>query len=115
MTAETGTGIVHQAPGFGDDDHRIAIAHGILTPEEQPPCPIDDAGNFTSEVTDFAGEYIKVSGLYYSERSYTQCFDQTADSKIQKMLKAKGRLIVQSNYMHSYPFCWRSVLYFVGL
>uniref|UniRef100_A0A0W0FH74 Isoleucine--tRNA ligase, cytoplasmic n=1 Tax=Moniliophthora roreri TaxID=221103 RepID=A0A0W0FH74_MONRR len=91
VTAEDGTGIVHQAPAFGEDDHRVAIAHGILSEEDMPPCPIDDAGHFTKEVTDFAGEYIK-----------------TADSKIQKVLKAKGRLITQSTLKHSYPFCWRS-------
>jgi isoleucyl-tRNA synthetase len=60
VTADDGTGIVHQAPAFGDDDHRIALAHNILTPEEMPPCPVDDSGKFTNEVPDFAGEYIKV-------------------------------------------------------
>ncbi|KAF5370732.1 hypothetical protein D9758_001934 [Tetrapyrgos nigripes] len=91
VTAADGTGIVHQAPAFGEDDHRVAIAHGVLREDESPPCPIDDKGHFTKEVTDFAGEYVKA-----------------ADSKIQKVLKAKGRLIVQSTLKHSYPFCWRS-------
>ncbi|CAL1707664.1 unnamed protein product [Somion occarium] len=91
VTDADGTGIVHQAPAFGEDDHRIAIANGILTPEEMPPCPIDDAGRFTSEVPDFAGQYVK-----------------DADKGIQKALKAKGRLVVQSTLNHSYPFCWRS-------
>ncbi|KIL65923.1 hypothetical protein M378DRAFT_1033366 [Amanita muscaria Koide BX008] len=91
VTDEDGTGIVHQAPAFGEDDHRIAIANGILRPEEMPPCPIDDAGKFTKEVPDFAGLHVKA-----------------ADGPIQKTLKAKGRLIVQSTVNHSYPFCWRS-------
>ncbi|KZS93950.1 hypothetical protein SISNIDRAFT_474059 [Sistotremastrum niveocremeum HHB9708] len=91
VTADDGTGIVHQAPAFGDDDHRIAIAHGILKPDEMPPCPIDDAGCFTKEVPDFQGLHIK-----------------TADKDIQKLLKQKGRLIVQSTLNHSYPYCWRS-------
>ncbi|KAG7098727.1 Isoleucine--tRNA ligase, cytoplasmic [Marasmius oreades] len=91
VTAADGTGIVHQAPAFGEDDHRIALAHGILREDEMPPCPIDDRGYFTKEVTDFAGQYVKA-----------------ADSQIQRFLKAKGRLIVQSNIKHSYPFCWRS-------
>lgn len=60
VTAEDGTGIVHQAPAFGEDDHRIALANGIITPDELPPCPIDDAGKFTQEVPDFAGEHVKV-------------------------------------------------------
>ncbi|OSX66491.1 hypothetical protein POSPLADRAFT_1177964 [Postia placenta MAD-698-R-SB12] len=91
VTAEDGTGIVHQAPAFGEDDHRIAIANGVLRPEEMPPCPIDDAGRFTDEVPDFKGLHVKA-----------------ADKDIQKVLKAKGRLIVQSTINHSYPFCWRS-------
>ncbi|KAF6763074.1 isoleucine-tRNA ligase [Ephemerocybe angulata] len=72
------------SPAFGEDDHRIAISHGVLRPDEMPPCPIDDKGCFTSE-------HVKA-----------------ADSPIQKALKAKGRLIVQSTLKHSYPFCWRS-------
>jgi len=60
VTAADGTGIVHQAPAFGEDDHRVAIAHGVLREDESPPCPIDDKGHFTKEVTDFAGEYVKV-------------------------------------------------------
>jgi isoleucyl-tRNA synthetase len=61
VTATEGTGIVHQAPAFGEDDHRIAIASGILQAGDQPPCPIDDIGVFTSEVVDFVGLYVKVS------------------------------------------------------
>ncbi|EJF65096.1 hypothetical protein DICSQDRAFT_50584 [Dichomitus squalens LYAD-421 SS1] len=91
VKADEGTGIVHQAPAFGEDDHRIAIAHGVLRPEDMPPCPIDDAGRFTSQVPDFQGQHVKA-----------------ADKEIQKVLKAKGRLIVQSTVNHSYPFCWRS-------
>lgn len=60
VTSEDGTGIVHQAPAFGDDDHRIAIANGIIRPDEMPPCPVDDAGRFTKEVCDFVGEHVKV-------------------------------------------------------
>ena len=60
VTDADGTGIVHQAPAFGEDDHRIAIAHGVLRPDEMPPCPIDDKGHFTKEVPDFAGLHVKV-------------------------------------------------------
>jgi isoleucyl-tRNA synthetase len=62
----------------------------VLQPDEMPPCPVDDAGKFTAEVPEFAGMYIKA-----------------ADKEIIKVLKAKGRLIVQSQLLHSYPFCWR--------
>ncbi|KAJ7780499.1 tRNA synthetases class I-domain-containing protein [Mycena maculata] len=91
VTDSDGTGIVHQAPAFGEDDYRIAREGGILRDDEMPPCPIDDAGRFTSEVPDFEGLNVKA-----------------ADSPIQKAIKAKGRLIVQSTLMHSYPYCWRS-------
>jgi isoleucyl-tRNA synthetase len=91
VTATDGTGIVQQAPAFGEDDARIAIENGVLGPEEMPPCPLDDGGKFIKPVTDFEGVYIKV-----------------ADKEIMKVLKAKGRLIVQSTIKHSYPFCWRS-------
>ncbi|KAJ2917778.1 hypothetical protein MD484_g2625, partial [Candolleomyces efflorescens] len=91
VTDADGTGIVHQAPAFGEDDYRIAIAHGVLRNDELPPCPIDDKGHFTSEVPDFQGLHVKA-----------------ADGPIQKALKAKGRLVVQSTLNHSYPFCWRS-------
>ena len=91
MTNADGTGIVHQAPAFGEDDHRVAIAHEVIRPDELPTCPIDDVGRFTHEVPDFEGQHVKA-----------------ADSAIQKALKAKGRLIVQSTLKHSYPYCWRS-------
>ena len=90
VTSDSGTGIVHQAPAFGDDDHRIAIASGIIAADEMPPCPVDEAGKFTDEVTDFKGQHVKA-----------------ADKDIMKHLKTKGNLIVQSSIMHSYPFCWR--------
>jgi isoleucyl-tRNA synthetase len=92
VTDADGTGIVHQAPAFGEDDHRISLAHGVVRPDESPPCPIDDKGHFTKEVPDFEGIHVKA-----------------ADPAIQKVLKAKGRLIVQSTLNHSYPYCWRFV------
>ncbi|KAF9519228.1 hypothetical protein BS47DRAFT_1375144 [Hydnum rufescens UP504] len=91
VTNDSGTGIVHQAPAFGDEDHRIALENNIVSAEEMPPCPLDDVGCFTAEVPDFQGQYVK-----------------TADKDIQKLLKQRGRLIVQSTVTHQYPFCWRS-------
>jgi isoleucyl-tRNA synthetase len=61
VTSNDGTGIVHQAPAFGDDDHRIAVANGIIRAEEMPPCPIDDGGRFTRDVYDFEGQHVKVN------------------------------------------------------
>lgn len=91
VTATSGTGIVQQAPAFGDDDYRIALAHGIVREDEIPPCPIDEAGRFTKEVPDYQGQHVKA-----------------ADTQIMRDLQKKGRLIVKDSIVHSYPFCWRS-------
>lgn len=91
VTDKDGTGIVHQAPAFGEDDHRIALAYEVIKADEMPPCPVDDAGRFTNEVPDFVGQYVK-----------------DADKEIMKVLKAKGRLVRQDQEKHQYPFCWRS-------
>ena len=111
VTDKDGTGIVHQAPGFGEDDHRIALAYEIIGEDEMPPCPIDDAGKFTSEVSDFAGQYVKVNPLsdcLRCTRAYTTgTLLQDADKEIMKVLKAKGRLVKQDQERHQYPFCWR--------
>ncbi len=90
VTPDSGTGIVHQAPAFGEDDHRIAIREGIVRKDEMPPCPIDEKGNYTNEVPDFEGQYVK-----------------DADKPIMKLLRDNGRLIMQTTITHSYPFCWR--------
>jgi isoleucyl-tRNA synthetase len=60
VTDADGTGIVHQAPAFGEDDHRISVAHDVLRQDEMPPCPIDDKGHFTAPVSDFVGLHVKV-------------------------------------------------------
>jgi len=91
VTDDSGTGIVHCAPAFGEDDHRVCIEHGVITRDGSVPCPVDEKGCFTSEVSDFAGLHVK-----------------EADKNIQKYLKQEKRLIIQSQIMHSYPFCWRS-------
>jgi isoleucyl-tRNA synthetase len=91
VTADSGVGIVHQAPAFGEEDYNIARAAGVINEKRLPPNPVDEKGFFTSEVTDFAGQYVK-----------------DADKAIIKYLKAKDRLVVDSQITHSYPFCWRS-------
>jgi isoleucyl-tRNA synthetase len=74
VTDTDGTGIVHQAPAFGEDDYRIALASGILRADEMPPCPIDDACRFTSEVPDFEGLNVKVRPLERFQRSRSHIF-----------------------------------------
>ena len=87
VTADSGTGIVHQAPAFGEDDFRVLRAAGITA----APCPVDMAGQFTAEVADFAGRHVK-----------------DADRDIIQYLKNRGHLYIQDVINHSYPFCPRS-------
>lgn len=64
---------------------------GIVGKGEGLPCPVDASGRFTSEVSDFAGRFVK-----------------DADKDIIAHIKAAGHLVDHANYVHSYPFCWRS-------
>jgi len=91
VSADSGTGIVHQSPAFGEEDFNAAMANGVINETLLPPNPVDDKGCFTNEVTDWAGIYVK-----------------DADSKIIKHLTENGRLLLNSQIRHSYPFCWRS-------
>lgn len=91
VTAESGVGIVHQAPAFGEEDYKVAFQAGVISDKRLPPNPVDENGYFTAEVREFAGQHVKA-----------------ADKTIIKHLKAAGRLIVDSQITHSYPFCYRS-------
>jgi len=91
VTADAGTGVVHQAPYFGEDDNRVCLAQGIVQQDGEVVCPLDGVGRFTSEVTDFVGQYVK-----------------DADKNIIKHLKAADRLVHAGTLKHSYPHCWRS-------
>eukprot|EP00794_Sanderia_malayensis_P007539 gene7540-8376_t len=91
VTDDSGTGVVHSAPAFGEDDYRVCMARGVIKKGGELPCPVDASGLFTDPVSDFKDQYVK-----------------DADKHIVKMLKQNGRLIHQSNIKHSYPFCWRS-------
>jgi len=63
VTDEDGTGIVHQAPAFGEDDYRVSKKYGLITDDRAPPCPVDERGIYTSEVKDYVGQYVKVREL----------------------------------------------------
>ncbi|XP_045501049.1 isoleucine--tRNA ligase, cytoplasmic [Colias croceus] len=91
VTDDSGTGIVHQAPYFGEDDFRVCLANGIITRDQEIICPVDASGKFTAPVKDFIGQYVK-----------------DADKNIIANLKARNRLIQVGQVKHSYPFCWRS-------
>ncbi|WP_127718151.1 isoleucine--tRNA ligase [Halobacteriovorax sp. HLS] len=87
VTTDDGTGIVHTAPAFGEDDNRIMKEAGI----NASVCPVDDAGKFTKHVPAYQGVHVK-----------------EADKQIIKDLKENGSLYEQSVLVHSYPFCPRS-------
>ena len=91
VTDDSGTGIVHQAPAFGEDDYRVCLAHGVIKKGGTVPCPVDDDGCFTPAVADFSGTHVK-----------------QADKEIIAAVKGLDRLVDVSNIVHSYPFCWRS-------
>lgn len=91
VTSESGTGVVHQAPYFGEDDYRVCIVNGVIFCDQDPICPVDASGKFTDEVTDFKGMFVK-----------------DADKYIIQYLHKSGRLFSNNQIKHSYPFCWRS-------
>jgi isoleucyl-tRNA synthetase len=85
VTTEDGTGIVHTAPGFGEDDARVLKGTGIPV-----ICPVDAECKFTAEVSDYAGLFVK-----------------DADKAIMDRLKAEGKLVKREQVLHAYPHCWR--------
>jgi isoleucyl-tRNA synthetase len=85
VTTEDGTGIVHLAPAFGEEDMALCAVAGI-----EPVIPIDSKGRFTSEVPEYEGQ---------------QVFD--ANAPIIKDLKERGIVLRHETYDHSYPHCWR--------
>ena len=86
VTTEDGTGVVHMAPGFGEDDQRACADAGISL-----VVPVDSRGRFTSDVIDFAGQHV---------------FE--ANANIIKRLKSEGVVLRHETYDHSYPHCWRT-------
>jgi hypothetical protein len=104
VTDADGTGIVHQAPAFGDQDHRVCIENGIIRADEMPPCPIDDGGKFTSEVTDFVGVYVKVR-LYAPPTSRMVLLkEQNCRMRIKAFRRCSRR---KDGWLCSLPACTR--------
>ncbi len=85
---DTGTGLVHIAPGHGEDDYWLGRANGL-----EILSPVDDHGRFTDEASlpNLTGKYV---------------FDANAD--IVNLLRERGCCSVKQNFHHSYPYCWRS-------
>ncbi len=86
VTTADGTGVVHMAPGFGEDDQRVCRDNGI-----DLVVPVDSRGQFTSEVPDYEG---------------TLVFD--ANPLIIRALKERGVVLRHETYDHAYPHCWRT-------
>ncbi len=86
VSTEEGTGLVHCAPAFGEMDFYACQREGI-----ELVCPVDTNGQFTAEVPDYIGLFVK-----------------EADKDIIRRLKKEGKVIHQTTLRHRYPFCWRS-------
>ena len=85
VSTEDGTGIVHTAPGFGEDDQRVLQGTGVPV-----ICPVDAECRFTAEVSDYTGRFVK-----------------DCDKDIIDRLKKEGRLVKREQILHAYPHCWR--------
>ncbi|KKP72900.1 MAG: Isoleucine-tRNA ligase [Candidatus Nomurabacteria bacterium GW2011_GWB1_35_20] len=91
VTTDVGTGVVHEAPAFGEDDMSLAKEHNIPFIRHVEP-----NGTFSKEVTDFAGIKVKPKEDH-----------QSADVLIIKYLAQNGKLFEKEKIVHSYPHCYR--------
>src|SRR5947208_15672636 len=85
VTLESGTGLVHTAPGHGQEDYETGLRYGL-----EVLAPVDARGRFTAEVPEWAG---------------VRVFD--ADARIVERLREAGALLASGLFVHSYPHCWR--------
>jgi isoleucyl-tRNA synthetase len=94
VTIDTGTGVVHQAPAFGEVDYDVLLSERDRFVDGEGPdliCAVAPDGKFTAEAPDYHGRWVK-----------------DADRDIIRKLKADGLLFHQEQYLHDYPFCWRA-------
>jgi isoleucyl-tRNA synthetase len=94
VTIDTGTGVVHQAPAFGEVDFQVLLAEqDQFLPGQGPEliCAVGPDGKFTAEAPDYQGRWVK-----------------DADKDINRHLRQRGLLFHQEQYLHDYPFCWRA-------
>jgi isoleucyl-tRNA synthetase len=94
VTTEDGTGLVHIAPAFGEDDYRVAAANGIFDPTEHGTLynPVNLDGTFSTQVTGFEGRFVK---------------DPEVTRALLADLDRRGLLFREQVYEHAYPHCWR--------
>jgi len=93
-----GSGVVHLAPGFGEDDFRVCKKSGIIINDSDILTPIDENGKFTLSSAPHLINSIELNGMFYKD----------ANKLIIKDLENRGILIKSELYRHSYPFCWRT-------
>ena len=86
VTTDSGTGIVHQAPAFGEEDYQVGLKEGLPVIR-----PMDLTGIFDERVWDFKGQFAK-----------------DADKHIAHKLKEEGKLVDQDTLVHAYPHCYRT-------
>lgn len=94
VTTDSGSGVVHQAPAFGEVDYDVLIDEQARFESGEGPeliCAVGPDGKFTAEAPDYEGRWVK-----------------EADKDISRELKARGLLYLQEQYLHDYPFCWRA-------
>ncbi len=94
VTVDTGTGVVHQAPAFGEVDYDVLLAEQQRFLEGEGPeliCGVEPDGTFSPVVADYKGRWVK-----------------DADRDIIRHLRQQGKLFHQEQYLHEYPFCWRA-------
>ncbi len=94
VTTESGSGAVHEAPAFGEVDYELLVTEQARFKNGQGPqmiCAVGPNGKFTSEASDYEGQWVK-----------------DADKPIARRLKEEGKLYHQEQYQHEYPFCWRA-------
>jgi isoleucyl-tRNA synthetase len=94
VTTEDGTGLVHIAPAFGEDDYAVAAANGLFDPTRHATLynPVGLDGKFTTQVAGFAGRFVK---------------DPEVTRELIADLDRRGLLFREQVYEHAYPHCWR--------
>ena len=115
VTTEDGTGIVHIAPTFGQDDAQVAkdfaVPPMLVLDENENPVPLVNLqGKFRPEMDEFAGLYVK--NEYYTDGAAP---DKSIDVLIAIKLKEENKAFKVEKYVHSYPHCWRTdkpILYY---
>lgn len=118
VTTEDGTGIVHTASVFGADDFRVAQQNNVpavmVKDEQGKDTPlVDKKGKFVTEVTDFAGKFVKEE--YYDDATRNDPDFKPTDVLIAIKLKEDNKAFKVEKYEHSYPHCWRTdkpILYY---